>query len=112
MNSMLIAVNARVQEIGLRKAVGARPGEIMFQFLLESIIITLLGGLIGIAIGVSLAYIASLIIPKLGYDWQFLVPLSSIGVSFGVCFVIGMVFGIYPAQKASKVSPMEALRYE
>jgi len=112
MNSMLIAVNARIREIGLRKAVGARPGEILFQFLLESIIVTLLGGLIGIAIGVSLAYIASLIIPKLGYDWQFLVPLSSVGVSFGVCFVIGMVFGLYPAQKASKVSPMEALRYE
>ncbi len=112
MNSMLIAVNARVREIGLRKAVGARPSEIMFQFLLESIIITLLGGLIGIAIGVLLAYVASLIIPKMGYDWQFLVPLSSVGVSFGVCFVIGMVFGLYPAQKASKVSPMEALRYE
>ena len=112
MNSMLIAVNARVREIGLRKAVGARPDEILFQFLLESVIITLLGGFIGIMIGVSLAYIASLIIPKLGYDWQFLVPLSSIGVSFGVCFVIGMVFGLYPAQKASKVSPMEALRYE
>ena len=112
MNSMLIAVNTRVREIGLRKAVGARPGEIMFQFLLESIIITLLGGIIGILIGVSFAYAASLIIPKLGYDWQFLVPLSSIGVSFGVCFVIGMVFGLYPARKASKVSPMEALRYE
>ncbi len=112
MNSMLIAVNARVREIGLRKAVGARPGEIMFQFLLESVIITLLGGLIGIVIGVSLAYVASLIIPKLGYDWQFLVPISSVWVSFGVCFVIGMVFGLYPARKASKVSPMEALRYE
>lgn len=112
MNSMLIAVNARVREIGLRKAVGARPGEIMFQFLLESVIITLLGGLIGIVIGVSLAYAASLIIPKLGYDWQFLVPISSVWVSFGVCFAIGMVFGLYPARKASKVSPMEALRYE
>ncbi|MBP7811519.1 MAG: ABC transporter permease [Candidatus Moranbacteria bacterium] len=112
MNSMLIAVNARVREIGLRKAVGARPDEIMFQFLLESIIITLLGGIIGILIGVACAYAASLIIPKFGYDWQFLVPISSIGVSFGVCFVIGMVFGLYPARKASKVSPMEALRYE
>ena len=112
MNSMLIAVNARVREIGLRKAVGARPNEIMFQFLLESVIITLLGGLIGIVIGVSLAYAASLIIPKLGYDWQFLVPISSVWVSFGVCFAIGMVFGLYPARKASKVSPMEALRYE
>lgn len=112
MNSMLIAVNARVREIGLRKAVGARPGEIMFQFLIESVIVTLLGGLIGIAIGVGFAFIASLVIPKLGYDWEFLVPLSSIGISFGVCFVIGMIFGLYPAWKASRVSPMEALRYE
>ena len=112
MNSMLIAVNSRIREIGLRKAVGARPSEIMFQFLLESVIITLLGGLIGIVIGVSLAYVASSVIPKFGYDWQFLVPISSVWVSFGVCFVIGMVFGLYPARKASKVSPMEALRYE
>ena len=112
MNSMLIAVNARVREIGLRKAVGARPREILFQFLIESVIITLVGGLVGIAIGVSFAFLASRIIPKMGYDWQFLVPLSSIGVSFGVCFVIGMVFGLYPALKASRVSPMEALRYE
>lgn len=112
MNSMLIAVHARVREIGLRKAVGARPREILFQFLVESVIITVLGGCIGVAIGVGLAFLASLIIPKLGYDWQFLVPLSSIWVSFGVCFVIGMVFGLYPAVKASKVSPMEALRYE
>lgn len=112
MNSMLIAVHARVREIGLRKAVGARPKEILSQFLIESIIITVLGGCIGIAIGVGLAYLAALVIPKLGYSWQFLVPLSSIWVSFGVCFVIGMVFGLYPAVKASKVSPMEALRYE
>jgi putative ABC transport system permease protein len=112
MNSMLIAVNARVREIGLRKAVGARSGEILFQFLIESVIVTLLGGVIGIGIGIGCAFLAALIIPKLGYDWQFLVPLSSVGVSFGVCFVIGMVFGLYPAWKASKVSPMEALRYE
>ena len=112
MNSMLIAVNARVREIGLRKAVGARSNEILFQFLIESVIITLLGGLIGIGIGVGFAYIASLIIPKFGYAWEFLVPLSSIWVSFGVCFVIGMIFGLYPALKASRVSPMEALRYE
>lgn len=112
MNSMLIAVNARVREIGLRKAVGARPGEILFQFLAESIIVTLLGGFFGIAIGVGFAFVAALFIPKLGYDWQFLVPLSSLWVSCGVCFVIGMVFGLYPAWKASKVSPMEALRYE
>lgn len=84
----------------------------MFQFLIESVIVTLLGGLIGIAIGVGFAFVASLIIPKLGYDWEFLVPLSSIGISFGVCFIIGMIFGLYPAWKASRVSPMEALRYE
>ncbi len=112
MNSMLISVSQRVREIGLRKAVGARPHHVISQFLIESSFITILGGGIGILLGIALAFLASVIIPRLGYDWEFLVPLSSIGIGFGVSFVIGIVFGLYPAIKASRVSPMEALRYE
>lgn len=112
MNSMLISVSQRVREIGLRKAVGARPHHVILQFLIESSFITLAGGLIGILFGILLSFIAAIIIPRLGYDWIFLVPLSSVLIGFGVSFVIGIVFGLYPAIKASRVSPMEALRYE
>jgi putative ABC transport system permease protein len=112
MNSMLIAVSQRVREIGLRKAVGARPVHIINQFLIESAFITLLGGIIGIAFGVAIAFIAALIIPRLGYEWEFLVPPLSIAIGFSVSLIIGIVFGLYPALKAARISPMEALRYE
>ncbi len=112
MNSMLISVSQRVREIGLRKAVGARPHHVITQFLIESSFITLAGGFIGILLGILLSFLAALIIPRLGYDWEFLVPFSSVLIGFGVSFAIGIVFGLYPALKASKVSPMEALRYE
>lgn len=112
MNSMLISVSQRVREIGLRKAVGARPHHVITQFLIESSFITLAGGFIGILLGIFLSFLAALIIPRLGYDWEFFVPFSSVLIGFGVSFAIGIVFGLYPALKASKVSPMEALRYE
>lgn len=112
MNSMLISVSQRIREIGLRKAVGARPAHIVTQFLIESSCITLFGGIIGIFFGIAIAYIAALIIPRLGYEWQFLVPLSSVVIGFTVSLVIGIAFGLYPALKAARVSPMEALRYE
>lgn len=112
MNSMLISVSQRIREIGLRKSVGARPYHILTQFLIEASFITLLGGLLGILLGISLAFLAALVIPQLGYDWEFLVPISSVLLGFGVSLVIGLLFGLYPALKASRVSPMEALRYE
>lgn len=112
MNSMLISVSQRIREIGLRKAVGARRKHIITQFLIESAFITLLGGFVGILFGVAVAFLASIIISKLGYEWEFLVPLSSIAIAFTVSLVIGVGFGLYPAFKAARVSPMEALRYE
>lgn len=112
MNSMLISVSQRIREIGLRKAVGARPVHIMTQFLIESSLVTLIGGFIGILFGIAIAYVAALVIPQFGYEWQFLVPLSSVVIGFSVSLVIGVTFGLYPALKASRVSPMEALRYE
>ncbi|OGI21137.1 MAG: hypothetical protein A3J06_02005 [Candidatus Moranbacteria bacterium RIFCSPLOWO2_02_FULL_48_19] len=112
MNSMLISVSQRVREIGLRKAVGARPVHIITQFLIEASFITVIGGIIGILFGIAATSLAAVIIQRLGYEWQFLVPLSSVIIGFTVSFIIGIVFGLYPAVKASRVSPMEALRYE
>jgi len=112
MNSMLISVSQRVREVGLRKAVGAQRIHIIAQFLIEASFITIAGGIIGIIFGVLIAYIASLVLVRLGYDWKFLVPLSSLGTGFSVSFIIGIIFGLYPAVKASRISPMEALRYE
>jgi len=112
MNSMLIAVNQRIREVGLRKAVGAQPYHIMVQFLIESGVVAGFGGLVGILFGVGIAFLASIIIPNLGYDWQFIVPGSSIAIGFIVSFLIGILFGLYPAWKASKIPPIEALRYE
>lgn len=112
MNSMLISVSQRVREIGLRKAVGAQRIHIISQFLIETSFITIAGGIIGIIFGVVVSFLASVVLIKLGYDWQFLIPLSSLGIGFSVSFVIGIIFGLYPALKASRISPMEALRYE
>ncbi|MCX6765931.1 MAG: ABC transporter permease [Candidatus Moranbacteria bacterium] len=112
MNIMLIAVNQRIREIGLRKAVGARNSSIITQFLVESVFITLVGGILGIILGILVSYFASVIINRLGYVWQFLITGQSIIIATTVTILIGLIFGMYPARKAAKVSPMEALRYE
>ena len=112
MNTMLISVNQRIREVGLRKAVGARTRHIIVQFLAESVFITLVGGIIGIIIGILISLFASIIINALGYSWQFIISISSIIIGTSISVLIGIVFGIYPARKASQISPMEALRYE
>lgn len=112
MNIMLISVSQRVREVGLRRAVGARSRHIMTQFLIESAFVTLLGGIIGIIFGIGVAFLASVIINALGYSWQFLISFSSIVVATAVSILIGLLFGIYPAKKAARISPIEALRYE
>lgn len=112
MNVMLISVNQRIKEVGLRKAVGARNSEVITQFLIEAAFISSLGGIIGIIGGVISSFFVSVIMQKLGYNWPFLVSVQSIIIAFSVSALIGMVFGLYPARKASKISPMEALRYE
>jgi putative ABC transport system permease protein len=112
MNVMLIAVNQRVREVGLRKAVGARNSEIISQFLIESATISSLGGIIGIIIGIFLAFLASVIIQALNYYWPLIISPASVFVAFGISVLIGILFGIYPARKASQISPMDALRYE
>ncbi|NTU66573.1 MAG: FtsX-like permease family protein [Candidatus Moranbacteria bacterium] len=112
MNIMLISVQQRIREVGLRKAVGARRRHIIVQFLIESIFITLIGGIIGIILGIMIAFLAAVIINSLGYDWKFMITASSILVATSVSIIIGVIFGLYPARKAARISPMEALRYE
>ena len=107
MNIMYVSVTERTKEIGLRMAIGARGRDIMFQFLFESVIISLLGGVIGIAIGI----VASEVV-KNAFNMPMSVSVMSVAVSFGVCFVTGVFFGWYPARKASRLDPIEALRFE
>ena len=112
MNIMLLAVNQRIREVGLRKAVGAKNTDVWTQFLIESVFISFLGGVIGIIIGIAISGLTAIIIQSLQYVWPFIISWQSIVAAIGVSFVIGIIFGIYPAGKASRISPMEALRYE
>ncbi len=112
MNIMLISVTERTSEIGLRKAVGANNFNVMSQFLAEAITVTLVGGLIGIISGAIISYLISFGAHLLGYQWEFIVSFFSIVLAVGVSTLIGLIFGLYPASKASKLDPIEALRYE
>src|SRR3989339_322646 len=112
MNIMLAAVTERIKEIGLRKAVGAQRNHIVNQFLIETIIISFTGAIIGIIIGIALAYLTSIIVNQLGYQWDFVITLFSILLSCFFAFLIGLLFGLYPARKAARLDPIEALRYE
>jgi len=112
MNIMLVAVTERYREIGLRKAVGASEQDIQKQFLLETLVITAVGALIGIMGGILISGLVTLVAKSLGYDWQFIVSLNSILLAVGVGFVIGLIFGWYPARRAAKLDPIVALRYE
>lgn len=112
MNIMLIAVQEKTREVGLRKSVGAKDGDILLQFLMETIIISLCGGLIGLGIGVSCSFVIAKIVQSLGYQYDFIISLPSVVISIGVAFVIGLIFGVYPAKKAANLDPIDALRYE
>ncbi len=112
MNIMLAAVQERTREIGLRKAVGAKNKHIITQFLIESSLITFLGGIIGIVLGVVISYVVAKIAQSLGYNWDFVVSLPSIFIGCLVSIGIGLIFGLVPAKKASRLDPIEALRYE
>lgn len=112
MNTMLISVNQRIREVGLRKAIGAKNSVIMRQFLMESVVITLIGGIAGIIGGILVSFLAAIIIQKLGYNWPFIVTISSIVVATLISFLVGIFFGLYPARKAAALQITEALRYE
>jgi len=112
MNVMYVAVVERTFEIGLRKAVGAKSADIRNQFLLEAVFLTIAGGLVGIVLGYLMALGFSYIISLLGYTLKFSITLQSILIAVGFSATTGIIFGYYPAYKASKLSPMEALRKE
>jgi putative ABC transport system permease protein len=113
MNIMLVSVIERTKEIGLRKAVGATDGDILLQFLCESVILTFFGGALGIALGAGLSFLAYLAVNKFGgIAWGFSLPLSAVLLAAAVSSFIGLVFGIYPARQAARKNPIEALHYE
>lgn len=107
MNIMYVTVTERTKEIGLRLAIGARSKDIMYQFLIESAILSLIGGIIGIILGLILSYVGSSLL-----SWPFVVSESAIIASFIVCAATGIFFGYYPAKKAAAMDPINALRYE
>jgi putative ABC transport system permease protein len=107
MNIMYVSVTERTREIGLRMAVGARGTDIMHQFLIEAVMISITGGIAGMLLGIA----ASLAVGKL-LSWPVAVTPYSIVLSFAVCAMTGIFFGWYPAVKASRLDPIEALRYE
>ena len=109
MNMMLVSVTERTREIGIRKAVGARRGHILMQFLLESIALSLLGGLIGLLVGFLLALTITVLIPDFP---ALIVPAWSIWLAVGFSGFVGLVFGVVPAAKAADLDPIEALRHE
>ncbi len=109
MNIMLVSVTERTREIGVRKAVGARRLNILTQFLIEAVVLTLIGGALGVALGVGVGHAAASLIPTFPAAR---VPLWSIVAGLGVSALVGLVFGVLPAARASRLDPIESLRYE
>ena len=107
MNIMLVSVTERTREIGIRQSVGATPNDIRLQFLTEALLLSIIGGLIGVLIGVGGAYIFGTV-----SDMRTVISASSILLAFGSSAIVGAFFGYYPANQASKLDPIEALRYE
>jgi putative ABC transport system permease protein len=107
MNIMLVSVTERTREIGIRKAIGARKNSILLQFLMEAVVLCLIGGLVGIFIGVSIGNFAGSLI-----NAQAAIPLDWVMIGISLCVLVGVIFGTYPAYKAANLDPIEALRYE
>ena len=113
MNIMFVSVTERTHEIGLRKALGATDNNILTQFLMEAILLTAAGGVIGIIVGAGISYLVTLILSRVvAMNWTFTFPISAALIGIAVSSIIGLVFGLYPARQAARKTPIEALRYE
>jgi putative ABC transport system permease protein len=112
MNIMYVVVTERTAEIGLKKALGARESDILREFLTEAVLVTVLGGIVGILFGAFLGWVVALIAQSAHLTWAFSVPMYAIILGFGVSAAIGIFFGVFPARSAAKMDPIEALRYE
>lgn len=113
MNIMLVSVTERTREIGLRKAIGATEKDILRQFLFEAVILTGIGGIVGIVLGGVLSLVASFVLTRvLGIDWVFVFPMIAVFLGLFMSAVVGFVFGLYPARQAARKNPIDALRYE
>jgi putative ABC transport system permease protein len=112
MNIMYVSVTERIREIGLRKSIGARQTDILRQFLIEAVIQTLLGGTVGIALGIGLSWIGIQVISQIQGGWTFDISFTGIALGLSVSAAIGIIFGYFPARRAARMTPMDALRYE
>jgi len=112
MNIMLVSVTERTREIGLRKALGATSSKVLNQFLFEAIALTLIGGIIGLLFGALFSYLIAIIVQSLDYRWDFVISPFSVIIAISLSILVGVIFGYYPAKRASRLSPIEALRYE
>ncbi len=112
MNIMFVTVTERTAEIGLRKAIGAKRGDVLGQFLAEAVAVTVVGGVVGIVFGVGLSWFTVEILNRILGGWTFVLSWDAVVLAFGVSAVIGILFGFTPARRASNLSPIEALRYE
>ena len=107
MNMMLVSVSERTKEIGLRKAMGATPGRIQLQFLLEAIVLSLMGGIVGVILGLLISFAGAQLL-----NTNFTISMSAIGLGVGFSAAVGIIFGWAPARKASRLNPIDALRSE
>jgi putative ABC transport system permease protein len=107
MNIMLVSVRERTREIGVRRAIGAKQSNILTQFLIEAIVLSLAGGVVGLILGEIAAYFLAII-----GDWVFSIQLETVLLALGFSLVVGVVFGVWPARTAAKLEPIDALRFE
>ncbi|MCX6755732.1 MAG: ABC transporter permease [Candidatus Nomurabacteria bacterium] len=112
MNIMYVVVTERIGEIGLKKALGAKYNDILYEFLIEAVLLTLLGGVVGVLGGAAGAFLISKVAQSFGFAWAFVVPLWGVVMAISVSMIIGIIFGVFPARNAARMDPIQALNKE